>query len=88
MLTIQFQGYEDNLPEIHRATQLEVLELWLGETDVILPELARSPSLSTIYFNDDEGGSLLRNFALTCPFNVKCVGDRRIIRLAEFQRRD
>lgn len=88
MLTIQFGDAEDSLPDISGAPLLQVLELWLSDSDVVLPQLAGLTSLSTVYFNDDEGGCLLRNVRSPVEHAYKYVDARRSVRLADLVKRD
>ena len=81
MLTFEFWRKSDSLPDLSTAPMLQMLELWLvGQ--LILPDLARLSRLSTIYFNNDNGGPLLKEVTHVGQHRFKSVKIRRSLSLA------
>ena len=59
MLVLQFMTEGDAVPDLSSTPFLQALELWLSDWDVVLPEMGDPQSLTTVYFNEPEEGSLL-----------------------------
>ena len=81
MLTIEFRRVSDSLPDLSTAPLLQMLELWLvGQ--LVLPDLACLSRLSTIYFNNDRGGPLLKEVTRVMQHRFQYVNVRRSLSLA------